>query len=236
MLPVAILCGGKGTRIAEVAGDLPKALVPVAGQPFLAHQLRWLRAQGATDVVLLTGYRAETIEAFAGDGRAFALSIRYSDDGSAPRGTAGAIVRALPLLGDAFITMYGDSLPSLELAAVAAALTAPYEGVMSVLRNADRWLASNAAVEGERVRAYDKEAAPGTMTHIDYGVNVFRSTVFANLTPDPPTDLAKVHRAMIARGTLRAFPVAERWHEIGTPEGLADTEHFVRAQSFEEDR
>jgi NDP-sugar pyrophosphorylase family protein len=206
-------------------------MVPVAGEPFLAHQLRWLRSEGATDVVLLTGFGGELLRGFAGDGRSFGLDVRYSEDGDATRGTAGAVQRALPLLGAAFLTVYGDSLPTTDLAAVAGALTAPYAGVMTLYRNDDRGLPSNVAVDGERVRAYDKEAAPGTMTHIDYGINAFRADAFATVSDDRPVDLSEVHRAMIARGTLRAFPVLERWHEIGSPEGFAETERFIMARS-----
>jgi MurNAc alpha-1-phosphate uridylyltransferase len=231
VLPVAIPCGGLGTRISAIAGDVPKALVAVAGEPFLAHQLRWLRSEGATNVVLLTGYRGDAIRSFVGDGRSFGLDVRYSEDGEGLRGTAGAVKRALPLLGSAFLTVYGDALLSADLGAVSRALVAPYEGVMTVYRNLDRGLPSNAAIEGERVVAYDKQAAPGTMTHIDYGINAFRADVFADVSDDRPVDLAAVHRAMIARGTLRAFPVSERWYEIGSPEGLAEMERFIATRS-----
>jgi len=231
MVPVAVLCGGKGTRIATLAGGLPKALIPVAGEPFLRHQFRWLRAAGAADVVLLTGYRGDLIQRFAGDGRSFGLRVRYSDDGGAPRGTAGALKRALPLLGETFLAVYGDALLSADLRAVGAALQPPYDGVMTIYRNDDRWLRSNVTVDGERVHAYDKQAAPATMTHIDYGINAFRADVFAGISEDRTVDLAEIHRAMIAQGTLRAFPVSERWYEIGSPEGLAETERFIQTHS-----
>jgi N-acetyl-alpha-D-muramate 1-phosphate uridylyltransferase len=231
VLPVAILCGGKGTRVAALSGGLPKALIPVAGEPFLAHQLRWLRSAGVTDVVLLTGYRGDAIRAYAAQGAAFDLHIRYSEDGDVPRGTAGAVKRALPMLGTTFLTMYGDALLSADLGAVSAALQPPFEGVMTVYRNEDRGLRSNVTVDGDRVSAYEKQAAPGTMTHIDYGINAFRATAFADVADNVPVDLSDVHRAMIARRTLRAFPVAERWYEIGSPEGLAETERFIAARS-----
>jgi len=227
MLPVAILCGGKGTRIAHVARGVPKSLIPLAGEPFLAHQLRWLRSEGAIDVVLLTGQNGDAIRACAGDGRSFGLTIRYSEDGPQQRGTAGAVRNAIPLLGDRFLTVYGDALPQVRLDEVAAALTPPFEGVMTVFRNQDQGHPSNAAIDGERVAAYDKGAAPGTMTHMDYGVNAFRAETFAGVPQDRPSDLSEVHRAMVARGTLRAFSVSERWYEIGSPDGLAQTEHFI---------
>jgi MurNAc alpha-1-phosphate uridylyltransferase len=228
-LPVAVLCGGKGTRIAALAGDLPKALIPVAGAPFIAHQLDWLRRSGVSDVALLTGYRADLIEAFVKDGAAFGVRVRYSADGDVLRGTAGAIRRALPLLGDTFITIYGDSLLQADPVAVAAALRPADEGVMAVFRNDDRDLSSNVRLDGELVASYDKQASPGTMTHIDYGINVFRASVFAAVPPDRAVDLQEVHQAMIERRTLRAFPVTERWYEIGTPEGLAQTDGFLRS-------
>lgn len=228
MIPVAILCGGKGTRVAALAGDLPKALLPVSGVPFLEHQLRWLQRSGAGDVVLLTGYRGDRIREFAGDGARFGLRIAYSDDDGRARGTGGAIIRALPLLGDAFLTVYGDALLAASPAAAADALRAPYEGVMTVFPNHDRWERSNVRLIGERVAVYDKQAPVGSMTHIDYGLNAFRSAAFAGFPADAPVDLGEVHRGMAARGTLRALPVSERWHEIGSPEGLAETERFLR--------
>jgi NDP-sugar pyrophosphorylase family protein len=230
MLPVAILCGGKGTRIAHLARGVPKSLIPLAGEPFLAHQLRWLRREGATDVVLLTGQNADAIRACAGDGSAFGLTVRYSEDGLLPLGTAGAVRNALPLLGERFLTVYGDALPQVRLDGVGAALAQPFEGVMTVFRNEDQGHPSNAAIDGDRVVAYDKGAAPGTMTHMDYGVNAFRAETFAGVPQDRASDLAEIHRAMVSRGTLRAFPVKERWYEIGSPDGLAETEQFILAR------
>jgi N-acetyl-alpha-D-muramate 1-phosphate uridylyltransferase len=231
MLLVAILCGGKATRIAHLARGISKTLIPLAGEPFLAYQLRWLRNEGASDVVLLTGQNFDAIRACAGDGRSFGLSIRYSEDGPLPLGTAGAVRNALPLLGDRFLTVYGDALPQVRLEAVGAALAPPFEGVMTVFRNQDQGHPSNAAIDGERVAAYDKGVAPGTMTHMDYGVNAFRAESFVEVPQDRCADLAEVHRAMVARGTLRAFPVYERWYEIGSPDGLAETEQFIVARS-----
>jgi NDP-sugar pyrophosphorylase family protein len=98
-----------------------------------------------------------------------------------------------------------------------------------VFRNEDRWHPSNVRTAGERVAAYDKHAPPGTMTHIDYGINAFRAADFARVAAaDAPADLADVHRALIERGALRALEVTERWYEIGSPEGLAETERFLR--------
>ena len=91
-------------------------------------------------------------------------------------------------------------------------------------------------VDGERVAAYDKRARPGEMTHIDYGINAFRRAAFAGVRAHGAVDLAEIHGGMIARGTLRAFPVSERWYEIGTPEALAETERFLAERAAERRR
>jgi NDP-sugar pyrophosphorylase family protein len=231
MLSVAVLCGGKGTRIAAVAGDLPKALVPVLGIPFVQHQLAWLRAAGLTDIVLLTGFRGEQIEAVIGDGSAFGVRVRYRHDGETLRGTGGAVQRALPLLGDCFLAIYGDSLLQADPAAVGAAIEPEDDGVMAVFRNDDRLLPSNVVLDGTRVTSYNKQARPGTMTHIDYGINAFRARAFEGVPDDRPVDLGEVHQRMIDRRALRAFPVTERWYEIGSPEGLAETTAFLRERT-----
>src|SRR5262249_54112397 len=118
MLAVAILAGGLATRLRPVTEKFPKCLIEINGEPFLAHQLRLLRDRGVRRVVLCVGYLGEMVEAYAGDGGRFGMEIRYSDDGEALRGTAGAIARALPLLGERFFVLYGDSYLPCDYAAV----------------------------------------------------------------------------------------------------------------------
>ena len=97
--PVAILAGGRATRLGSLAQSLPKSLMPVAGEPFLAHQLKELKRQGIARVVICAGHLGEQLAAFTGDGSRFGLEVRFSLDGEAPMGTVGALKKALPLLG-----------------------------------------------------------------------------------------------------------------------------------------
>ena len=99
-LPVAILCGGIGTRLYPLTRNMPKSLVNVAGEPFLTHQLRLLRDSGIQNVVLCVGYYGQSLREYAGDGSNFGLKISYSFDGAKQLGTAGAVCQALPLLGE----------------------------------------------------------------------------------------------------------------------------------------
>ena len=68
-MPVAILAGGLATRLRPLTEKVPKVLLPVAGKPFLAHQLELLRRQGLRRVVLCLGYLGEMVERQFGDGK-----------------------------------------------------------------------------------------------------------------------------------------------------------------------
>src|SRR4051794_3126205 len=100
--PVVILAGGLGTRLGEITKTIPKALVDVRVEPFLAHQLRLLRNNGIDHVVMCISHLGEMIRDFAADGSSFGLHIDYSFDGPTLRGTAGAVRDALPLLTGPF--------------------------------------------------------------------------------------------------------------------------------------
>jgi NDP-sugar pyrophosphorylase family protein len=219
MLPVAILAGGLGTRLYPLTERIPKSLVEINGEPFLAHQLRLLRARGIERVVLSIGKHGESIRKYAGDGARFGLTIDYSFDGPVLLGTAGAIRKALPLLGDAFFVLYGDSyLPCSYRDVERAFRAAGQAGLMTVYRNQGRWDASNVEFAESRILAYDKENRTIRMQHIDYGLGVFDAAAFAETTH---VDLAGVYRDLLDRHQLAAWEVHERFYEVGSFEGIA---------------
>src|SRR6266702_1309348 len=120
-ISVAILAGGLAMRLRPITEKIPKSLVPVAGEPFLSHQLRLLHARGLRRAVLCVGYLGEMIERDFKDGAAFGVELRYSFDGPKLRGTGGALRQALPLLGEEFFVLYGDSYLPIDYGAVAGA-------------------------------------------------------------------------------------------------------------------
>src|SRR5581483_9565294 len=105
MLSLAILAGGLATRLRPITETVPKALVPVAGEPSISHQLRLVRERGVERVVLCVAYLGEMVRDYVGDGSQFGLHVDYSWDGGELLGTAGAVRKALPLLGEAFLLM-----------------------------------------------------------------------------------------------------------------------------------
>jgi N-acetyl-alpha-D-muramate 1-phosphate uridylyltransferase len=231
LLPVCILAGGRGTRLGEAVRDLPKPLLTVAGEPFLRHQLGLLRSHGASRIVLSVGYRGELVQARIGDGADLGLEISYVFDGPELRGTAGALRNALPLLGDAFFVLYGDTYLRIDYANVQQTFQkAGFPALMTVLRNEGRWDTSNVLLEGDRVLVHDKENPTEEMQWIDYGLGVLRAEALDAAGSDE-ADLARVYAALAAQGQLGAYLATERFYEIGTPEGLAETAAFLKSLS-----
>ena len=223
MPPFAILAGGMATRLGDVTRDLPKALLPIAGRPFIDHQLRLLARQGVQDVVLCLGHFGEQIEAFAGDGASYGIRLHYSYDGPTLIGTGGALRKALPLLGDEFVFMYGDSYLDTPLAPVVAQARASGRlGLMAVYRNQGLYDKSNADLADGLVR-YDKQAG-GDPPFIDYGLSWLRSEALAAWHQPELFDIADVLTDLSRRGELAGFEVPDRFYEIGSHAGLAETE------------
>ena len=228
-----ILAGGLGTRIGEFAGDGPKALVPVAGRPFAEHQLRWLASAGVGRVVYATGHRAAALRAFVGDGSTWGLQVAWSDDGERLMGTAGAVRLAVDrgLLDAGFLVLYGDSYLPMDLRPVWRASGRGARALMTVHRNRGRWDASNAVVAHGRVTLFEKgraDAAAIGMDHIDYGVSVLTRTLVTERVPaGEPADLADLYHRLSLEGALHAFPVRERFYEVGSPQGVRDLERHL---------
>ena len=109
MIPISILAGGLGTRLRPITETIPKSLLEVAGEPFIAHQLRELARQGIQNVVICVGFLGEQIEEYVKDGSGFDVRVQYSYETQNLLGTGGAIKKALPLLGDEFFVLYGES-------------------------------------------------------------------------------------------------------------------------------
>src|SRR2546426_5413320 len=136
MYPVAVLAGGLGTRMAKRTGPrLPKALLEVAGRPFIDFKLAQLATGGVTQVVMLLGHGAGAIAEHVRDGAAYGLDIELLPDGDQLLGTGGAVRRALPQLGDVFWVTYGDTYLSVPMVEVEEVFRrAGRQGLMTVFR------------------------------------------------------------------------------------------------------
>ena len=228
-LPVAILAGGLATRLRPITEKVPKLLVEVAGEPFFSHQLRLLKQNGLRRIMLCAGYLGEKIVEQYGDGSAWGVQIDYSFDGEKLLGTGGALIRALPKLGDAFYVLYGDSYLPIDYAAVGRAfLESGQPGLMTVYENHGRYDTSNVWFEDGRIHRYDKKNKVPQMAHIDYGLGLLRASALAKWPRDTVVDLADIYHELVEKRQLAGFEVQQRFYEIGSPAGLAELDHYLR--------
>lgn len=229
-LPVAILAGGLATRLRPIAERIPKALLDVAGKPFVIRQLDYLRRQGIKRVVLCIGYLGEQVETVVGNGSVWGLEVRYSWDGPRLLGTGGALRQALPKLGEHFFVLYGDSYLPVDFRAVEKAFNESGKpALMTVLNNDDQWDRSNVLFRDGRIAEYNKRVPRPEMSHIDYGLGVLSASVFSTLPDNTPSDLADIYHWLSVQGLLAGHEVFQRFYEIGSKQGLEETIEYFHA-------
>lgn len=227
-IPVAILAGGLATRLRPITEKIPKSLVPVAGKPFLAHQLELLHSRGICHAVLCAGHLGEMIQRDFGSEK-FGIKLEYSFDGPKLLGTGGAIKQALPQLGKEFFVLYGDSYLPTDYAPIADAFhRSGKPALMTVYRNEGKFDTSNVVFADGQIKLYDKKLKLPEMQYIDYGLSLFKSSVFDSYAADQPFDLAEVMTQLARTQQLAGYEVRERFYEMGKPEGLAELETILK--------
>jgi len=227
VFPVAILAGGLATRLRPITRTVPKALVDVAGKPFIVRQLDYLREQGITHVVLCVGYLGEMIRDVVGCGHRYGLSVSYSEDGTTLLGTGGALTKATPLLGDEFFVLYGDSFLPVDFSYVKEVYQSSRQpALMTVMKNNNQWDSSNVLFIDGQLREYNKKSPRPEMTYIDYGLGVISGSLFKQRPVGEPFDLSDLYRDLSLRGQLAGLEMHQRFYEIGSYAGLKETEEY----------
>lgn len=231
-MQVVILAGGLGTRLWPMTESVPKPMVLVSGEPYLAHQLRFLAGQGYPDVLMLTGYLGEQIEDYFGDGSRLGMRIRYSRE-PGPLGTGGALRNAAAVLDDTFLLIYGDSFLPIEYRILerrlaetsAAAVIALFEdrgGETGVVANVD-------IDENGFVTRYQKDTSGSSLRFIDAGVLALRAKTIQLIPAGEKSSLEEhIFPRLIERRALAAVITEQRFYDIGTPERLRVVEAYFR--------
>jgi NDP-sugar pyrophosphorylase family protein len=228
LFPVAILAGGLATRIRPITEKIPKALIQVAGKPFIFHQLEQLKTQGVSDVVICVGHLGEQIVQAVGDGKEWDISVQYSFDGESPIGTGGAILKAINKLKENFFILYGDSyLPINFISVQSAFIKGNKKGLMTVLKNNNLWDKSNVNFEDGRIIEYNKRSISPSMEYIDYGLGILSSCVFSDYIVGKEFDLSTTYHKLSIEGDLLGYEVFDRFYEVGSFNGIKEMEGYL---------
>jgi NDP-sugar pyrophosphorylase family protein len=232
-MQVAILAGGLATRLRPMTETIPKSMVMVQGKPFLAYQLDYLKKDGIRDIVLCVGHLKEQIETYFGDGSRFGVRIQYSKEEGPLLGTAGALRNAIDLLDDTFFVMYGDSYLFLDFNEIWKFFHQyTKSGLMVVYKNDNRYDRSNVSIEGNYVEKYSKTEQTPDMVYIDYGVSILRKKVLDFIPENEYHSLVTLFLSLIVQKELLAFPVKQRFYEIGSKEGLAEFQDYITRMNY----
>lgn len=230
--PVAILAGGPGTRLGRITEIRPKCLVDIEGDPFIVHQLKLLERAGIRRAIVCVWYLADMVRSVLARRKFGKMNVVCAYEGLTLLGTAGALKKAAPLLGDAFFVLYGDSYLACDYAAVGQAFEdSGKKALMTVFRNENRWVRSNVEFGPYGIVAYDKDKPTARMAHVDYGLGVLSASALAGLGDDEPYDLATLYADLLARGQLAGYEIKRRFYEIGSLEGLNELRRVLSGRN-----
>lgn len=239
MATVVVLAGGLATRLRPISETIPKSLIAINQQPFIFHQLRLLKKQGVSKIVLCVGYLGEMIQKVVGDGSSFGCEILYSfdhlnhlDNSNTPLlGTAGAVKRAIPFLEDYFFVLYGDSYLVCDYQKVQNAFLAENKlALMTVYRNQNKFDKSNVEFSNGKLIDYSKKEYTDLMHYIDYGLSVFSKKAFDLVPANTCYDLADLYYTLLKQNEVAGFEIQERFYEIGSFSGINELEVYLSKQ------
>ena len=233
-VPVLIPAGGLAKRLLDQAKDTPKSLIDIGGEPFISHQLKLLKREGVTRVVLLLGHLGDKIKEFVDNTDDFQMEIICVDDGEKALGTGGCVAKVLKEAGDEFAVMYGDSYLDISMAPVYQAFKdSALPGMMTVLENNphnnNQWEVSNVEFDREtgKIKAYDKKKPADAMHHIDFGLSFFQKSAFDSFKNKKSFDLGLVFQNLAKAGKLAGYEVHRRFYDLNTPERLIETRAYL---------
>jgi MurNAc alpha-1-phosphate uridylyltransferase len=223
MLQVVILAGGLATRLQPVTRKIPKSLVEVAGYPFIHHQLNYLKKQGINEVLICLGHMGEMVQEFVLK-QSYGMSISFSFDGPLQLGTGGALKNALNFLRNKFFILYGDSfLPIDYLKILKESIHNDNFAIMTIMKNNNKFDRSNVRFISKNYIIYNKKSPEADMNYIDYGLSVISKKMIEEFQANNKFDLSDLLHEISKEKKLIGYEIFERFYEIGSHGGLADT-------------
>lgn len=223
-----ILAGGRGTRMRPWTDVQPKAMIPVAGKPFLEHVVEMLRDQGFDRVLLLLGYMPEVFQQYFGDGRRWGVRIEYSVS-AAEDLTLRRVQLARDRLDPCFLLLYCDNYWPMAMDRMwQRFLAAGAPAMVTVYRNRDGYSRDCVRVDEEgMVTAFDRARTLPDLEGVEISYAVLTSEAL-DLVP-PGTDALiedAVYPALLRDRRLAAYLTEHRYYSVGSPSRLELTRDF----------
>ena len=228
-LQVVILAGGLATRLNKITLTKPKSLIEINGEPFISHQLRYLKSQGIHKVHLCLGHLADQEIETIKDNKNYNLNITYSFDGDSQLGTGGALKNALSFCDESFFVQYGDSYLPIKYSDIINYFLKnnSQKNILTIYKNNGQFDKSNVDYVENRKFIYNKSNPSSNMSYIDYGLSIFikkdlENTIFSHIF-----DLSDIIVELINKKMMIPLEVNERFYEIGKVEGIKELNNYL---------
>ncbi len=221
-----ILAAGVGERMRPLTDHTPKPLLRVAGTPLIEHHLRRLALAGFVEVVINVSHLGAQVMDYCGDGGTWGVSITYSLEDT-PLETAGGIIKALPLLGEApFLVINGDIWSDYPFERLAAYTLKPKEHAHLVMvDNPLHHPSGDYHLEDDGwIRLLAADAVGCTYA----GVGMYTTAFFAGVVQGK-LPMRPLLDAAVRYGRLGGERYSGQWQDVGTPERLRELDARVRA-------
>jgi mannose-1-phosphate guanylyltransferase len=215
-----ILVGGQGTRLRPLTSTVPKPVVRLVDRPFIAFMLEWLRGHGVDDVIMSCGFLADGVRSVLGDGSQLGIRLRFVEEPD-PRGTAGALKLAEPMLDERFLMLNGDVLTDIDLTAQIAQHDASgARATLALVPVADPSAYGLVILREDRsVREFVEKPSPGSVESnlISAGAYVLQREILELVAPGRNVSIEREVWPRLVNHGLYGFPSEGYWLDIGTP-------------------
>jgi mannose-1-phosphate guanylyltransferase len=219
-MQAVILVGGQGTRLRPLTSKIPKPVVQLVDRPFISFMLEWLLSHGIDDVIMSCGFLADSVRDVLGDGSQLGIRLRFVEEAE-PRGTAGALKLAEPMLDERFLMLNGDVLTDIDLTAqIAQHERTGARGTLALVPVDDPSAYGVVVLDPDNaVEEFVEKPEPGEVASnlISAGAYVLEREILELVEPEKNVSIERtVWPALVGNG-LYGFPSESYWLDIGTP-------------------
>ena len=216
-----ILVGGQGKRLRPLTSTVPKPVVQLVDRPFISFMLEWLRGHGIDDVIMSCGFLADSVRSVLGDGSKMGIRLRFVEEDE-PRGTAGALKLAEPMLDERFLMLNGDVLTDIDLSSqIAQHERTGARGTLALVPVPDPSAYGLVILEQDRsVRAFVEKPSSNRTREgnlISAGAYVLERDVLELVPADRNVSIEREVWPLLVGDGLYGFPSESYWLDIGTP-------------------